>query len=69
LLVPEELLEALPDEPQAASTAATAAAAGKASISRGRLNVSSRVSGLIIGFSLPWTAPASVPGDTGDSAV
>jgi hypothetical protein len=69
LLVPEELLVALPDEPQAASTAATAAAAGKASISRGRLSISSRVSGLIIGFSFAKDAPAAVPGDTGDLAV
>src|SRR6478609_3942910 len=65
LVLPLPLVEDVPDEPHAASTAAAAATAGSASSIRRRFGAFSRVSDLIIAFSFaPGPARALASGGT-----
>src|SRR6185437_5552206 len=69
LVLPLPLVEDVPDEPHAASTAAAAATAGSASSIRRWFGAFSRVSDLIIAFSLLQDPPGPLHrGDADDSA-
>jgi hypothetical protein len=73
LLVPLSLVlplvEDVPDELHAASTATAAAMASSAGSIRRRFRASSRVSDLIIAFPLLMDPPGPCTGDADDSAV